>query len=158
MHCSSSIPSLFEKNYNFKECYCSKHVFEKDTLRMVNNANITLCWNPRFRPIRQYYQWFSLFFFQRYMDPLKTVSGIDERVVDNIFYMIPEILTHHQIYLEFLNQVWTRWNTDSSTVGDLMQKTVSIQCYLCHLYKVLWNVKVLCSSTSQDRSLTNSNL
>jgi len=59
------------------------------------------------------------------MDPLKTVSGIDERVVDNIFYMIPEILTHHQIYLEFLNQVWTRWNTDTSTVGDLIQKTVS---------------------------------
>lgn len=64
---------------------------------------------------------------ERYMDPLKTVSGIDERVVDNIFYMIPEILTHHQIYLEFLNQVWTRWNTDRSTVGDLIQKTFSGQ-------------------------------
>ncbi|KAH3843698.1 rho guanine nucleotide exchange factor 17-like [Dreissena polymorpha] len=64
---------------------------------------------------------------ERYMDPLKTVSGIDERVVDNIFYMIPEILTHHQIYLEFLNQVWTRWNTDTSTVGDLIQKTFSGQ-------------------------------
>ncbi|KAL4230318.1 Rho guanine nucleotide exchange factor (GEF) 17 [Mactra antiquata] len=64
---------------------------------------------------------------ERYMDPLKTVSGIDERVVDNIFYMIPEILTHHQIYLEFLNQVWTRWNTDTSTVGDIIQKTFSGQ-------------------------------
>ncbi|XP_052795496.1 rho guanine nucleotide exchange factor 17-like isoform X2 [Mya arenaria] len=64
---------------------------------------------------------------ERYMDPLKTVSGIDERVVDNIFYMIPEILTHHQIYLEFLNQIWTRWNTDTSTVGDLIQKTFSGQ-------------------------------
>ncbi|XP_053399167.1 rho guanine nucleotide exchange factor 17-like [Mercenaria mercenaria] len=64
---------------------------------------------------------------ERYMDPLKTVSGIDERVVDNIFYMIPEILTHHQIYLEFLNQVWTRWNTDTSTVGDIILKTFSGQ-------------------------------
>ena len=63
--------------------------------------------------------------FQRYMAPLKTLSSIDETVIDNIFYMIPEILMHHVIYHEFLNDVWKKWNTDTSTVGDLIIKTVS---------------------------------
>ena len=30
--------------------------------------------------------------FQRYMAPLKTLSSIDETVIDNIIYMIPEII------------------------------------------------------------------
>ena len=59
------------------------------------------------------------------MAPLKTLSSIDETVIDNIFYMIPEILMHHVIYHEFLNDVWKKWNTDTSTVGDLIIKTVS---------------------------------
>ena len=64
-------------------------------------------------------------YFQRYMAPLKTLSSIDETVIDNIFYMIPEILMHHVIYHEFLNDVWTKWNTDTSTVGDIIQNAVS---------------------------------
>lgn len=64
---------------------------------------------------------------ERYMAPLKTLSSIDETVIDNIFYMIPEILMHHVIYHEFLNDVWKKWNTDTSTVGDIILKTFSGQ-------------------------------
>ncbi|XP_059178943.1 rho guanine nucleotide exchange factor 17-like isoform X2 [Physella acuta] len=56
----------------------------------------------------------------KYMVPLKTQSSVDDNIVDNIFYMIPEILTHHSIYLDFLDNVWKHWDTSRSTVGNII--------------------------------------
>lgn len=62
------------------------------------------------------------------MVPLKTQSSVDDNIVDNIFYMIPEILTHHSIYLDFLDSVWKHWDSSHSTVGNIITTIVSIFC------------------------------
>lgn len=65
-----------------------------------------------------------------YMVPLKTQSSVDDSIVDSIFYMIPEILTHHSIYLDFLDNVWTHWDTQRSTVGNIINTIFSKQTVL----------------------------
>lgn len=73
---------------------------------------------PRFNPC---------FYLQKYMLPLKTsCSSVDENLVDNIFYMIPEILMHHTVYRNALDRVWTNWDTETSTMGNLISATVSM--------------------------------
>lgn len=59
------------------------------------------------------------------MVPLKTQSSLDDNIVDSIFYMIPEIFTHHSIYLDFLDNVWKNWNSKASTVGNIILTIVS---------------------------------
>uniref|UniRef100_A0A2C9K8D3 DH domain-containing protein n=1 Tax=Biomphalaria glabrata TaxID=6526 RepID=A0A2C9K8D3_BIOGL len=66
----------------------------------------------------------------KYMVPLKTQSSVDDNIVDNIFYMIPEILTHHSIYLDFLDNVWKHWNTTHSTVGNIITTIFAKQTVL----------------------------
>ncbi|CAI9732281.1 rho guanine nucleotide exchange factor 17-like [Octopus vulgaris] len=57
---------------------------------------------------------------EKYMIPLKTQKNLDENTVATIFHMVPEILTHHSIYLDFLNNVWENWDSKSSTLGDII--------------------------------------
>ena len=64
------------------------------------------------------------------MTPLKNLSSVDENIVDNVFYMIPEILTHHQIYLDFLENVWQKWDTKTSTIGNIIIGIVSYETSL----------------------------
>ncbi|KAK3599920.1 hypothetical protein CHS0354_012562 [Potamilus streckersoni] len=78
---------------------------------------------------------------EKYMAPLKNLSSIDETVIDNIFYMIPEILTHHCIYLNFLNQVWSTWDNKTSSVGDIIAKTFSRQTVLDSYLSFVENYK-----------------
>ncbi|XP_050417239.1 rho guanine nucleotide exchange factor 17 [Patella vulgata] len=66
----------------------------------------------------------------KYMVPLKTQSSLDENIVDNIFYMIPEILIHHSIFLDFLDNVWKYWNPATSTVGNIITSIFSKQTVL----------------------------
>lgn len=66
----------------------------------------------------------------KYMVPLKTQSSVDDNIVDNIFYMIPEILTHHSIYLDFLDNVWKHWDTTRSTVGNIITTIFAKQTVL----------------------------
>ncbi|GFO47662.1 rho guanine nucleotide exchange factor 17 [Plakobranchus ocellatus] len=72
----------------------------------------------------------NLIFILGYMVPLKTQSSVDDNIVDSIFYMIPEILTHHSIYLDFLDNVWTHWDTQRSTVGNIISTIFSKQTVL----------------------------
>ncbi|KAK3099343.1 hypothetical protein FSP39_002973 [Pinctada imbricata] len=61
----------------------------------------------------------------KYMLPLKTsCSSVDENLVDNIFYMIPEILMHHTVYQNSLDKVWKNWDI-KSTIGNVIVATVS---------------------------------
>ena len=69
------------------------------------------------------------------MIPLKTQSSLDDAIVDNIFYMIPEILTHHSIYLDFLDNVWKHWDSTTSTVGNIIITIVG--CVKCSLDTVM---------------------
>ncbi|XP_076447070.1 rho guanine nucleotide exchange factor 17-like isoform X2 [Babylonia areolata] len=64
---------------------------------------------------------------EKYMAPLKNSSNVDDAIVDNIFYMIPEILMHHAVYLDVLDKVWRNWDSKTSTVGDLIQSIFSKQ-------------------------------
>ena len=65
------------------------------------------------------------------MMPLKNSSIVDDAKVDNIFYMIPEILMHHSVYLDLLNKVWRYWDTTLSTVGNIILDSVCIQFIFC---------------------------
>ncbi|CAC5403337.1 ARHGEF17 [Mytilus coruscus] len=70
----------------------------------------------------------------KYMLPLKLSSNVDDNIVDNIFYMVPEILMHHTVYKNALDKVWRTWDTKSSTVGNVIISTFSkntvLDCYL----------------------------
>ena len=61
------------------------------------------------------------------MMPLKMSSNVDDTIVDNIFYMIPEILMHHTVYKNALDKVWSNWDTKISTVGNVIKSTVSFK-------------------------------
>lgn len=52
------------------------------------------------------------------MTPLKNLSNVDDAVVNKIFYMIPEILMHHSVYLDLLDKTWKEWDSKTSTVGN----------------------------------------
>ena len=77
------------------------------------------------------------------MAPLKNSSNVDDAIVDNIFYMIPEILMHHSVYLDVLDKVWKNWDSKTSTVGNLILNIVSMppashsSCYVC-----VWTVMI----------------
>lgn len=83
----------------------------------------------------------------KYMTPLKVSSNIDEAVVDNIFYMIPEILTHHTIYLDFLENVWAKWDTRTSTIGNIIigifSKQTVVDSYLSFVENYRTSGKVI---------------
>ncbi|XP_060074181.1 rho guanine nucleotide exchange factor 17-like [Ylistrum balloti] len=83
----------------------------------------------------------------KYMTPLKVSSNIDEAVVDNIFYMIPEILTHHTIYLDFLENVWAKWDTKTSTIGNIIigifSKQTVVDSYLSFVENYRTSGKVI---------------
>ncbi|XP_067663599.1 rho guanine nucleotide exchange factor 17-like [Haliotis asinina] len=89
----------------------------------------------------------------KYMVPLKTQSSLDDTIVDNIFYMIPEILTHHSIYLDFLDNVWKHWDTANSTVGNIItfifSKQTVLESYLSFVENYRLSGKVL------ENALTN---
>ncbi|KAL5012289.1 hypothetical protein ScPMuIL_010840 [Solemya velum] len=77
----------------------------------------------------------------KYMMPLKTQSSLDDMTVDNIFYMIPEILTHHTIYLDFLDNIWKNWDPHSSTVGNLIKNIFCKQTILNSYLSFVENYK-----------------
>lgn len=84
----------------------------------------------------------------KYMLPLKTsCSSVDENLVDNIFYMIPEILMHHTVYRNALDRVWTNWDSETSTMGNLISATFSkqtvIDCYLSFVENYKTSGKVI---------------
>ncbi|KAL8587625.1 hypothetical protein ACOMHN_045314 [Nucella lapillus] len=67
---------------------------------------------------------------EKYMAPLKNSSNVDDTIVDNIFYMIPEILMHHSVYLDLLDKVWKNWDSGISTTGDKILAIFSKQTVL----------------------------
>ncbi|XP_022323866.1 rho guanine nucleotide exchange factor 17-like isoform X2 [Crassostrea virginica] len=84
----------------------------------------------------------------KYMLPLKTsCSSVDENLVDNIFYMIPEILMHHTVYRNALDRVWTNWDSETSTMGNVISATFSkqtvIDCYLSFVENYKTSGKVI---------------
>ena len=60
---------------------------------------------------------------QKYMIPLKVHSIIENTMVDDIFYKVPELLNHHAIFLDFLERAFLNWDTDT-TVGQHIRNTV----------------------------------
>lgn len=64
---------------------------------------------------------------QKYMRPLKSpeYSGLVESIlVDEMFYQIPEILHHHEAFLERLESRLNSWDSKQK-VGDLLSEAVS---------------------------------
>lgn len=65
--------------------------------------------------------------FQGYMRPLKqpdSSSIVDPLLVDEIFYQIPEILEHHENFLEQVAGCVGQWH-DRQTVGQILIQSVS---------------------------------
>ncbi|KAJ8297486.1 hypothetical protein KUTeg_024017 [Tegillarca granosa] len=93
----------------------------------------------------------------KYMVPLKISSSIDETTVDNIFYMIPEILTHHSIYLDFLDNVWKHWDKQTSTIGNILvtifSKQTVVDSYLSFLENYRTSGKVIESTKSSVQKI-----
>lgn len=61
------------------------------------------------------------------MRPLKqpdSSSIVDPLLVDEIFYQIPEILEHHENFLEQLSGCVGQWH-DRQTVGQILIQSVS---------------------------------
>lgn len=64
---------------------------------------------------------------QGYMRPLKqpdSGSIVDPLLVDEMFYQIPEILEHHEQFLEQVSGCVSQWH-DRQTVGHLLIQSVS---------------------------------
>lgn len=53
-------------------------------------------------------------------------SSVDENLVDNIFYMILEILMYYIVYRNVLDRVWINWDLEISIMGNLIFVIVSI--------------------------------
>ncbi|XP_077519002.1 rho guanine nucleotide exchange factor 17 [Amblyomma americanum] len=65
----------------------------------------------------------------KYMRPLKspdTAGTVDSGLVDEIFYQIPEILSHHEAFLEVLRQRLSCWDTRQK-VGDVFVEAFTKQ-------------------------------
>ncbi|XP_041358523.1 rho guanine nucleotide exchange factor 17-like isoform X2 [Gigantopelta aegis] len=93
----------------------------------------------------------------KYMIPLKTQSSLDDAIVDNIFYMIPEILTHHSIYLDFLDNVWKHWDSATSTVGNIIitifSKQTVLESYLSFVENYKTSGRVIENALSTKSSI-----
>lgn len=62
------------------------------------------------------------------MRPLKQPDGgsiVDPLLVDEMFYQIPEILEHHEHFLEQVVGCVGQWH-DRQTIGQLLIQSVSI--------------------------------
>ncbi|XP_053211596.1 rho guanine nucleotide exchange factor 17-like isoform X5 [Panonychus citri] len=65
----------------------------------------------------------------KYMKPLKSPEYshlVDSNLVDLIFYQIPEILKHHEDFLEILKQRLTNWDTKQK-IGDVFVEAFTKQ-------------------------------
>lgn len=61
------------------------------------------------------------------MKPLKSSESanlVDSSLVDEIFYQIPEILNHHESFLELLRLRLSAWDTKQK-IGDVFVEAVS---------------------------------
>ncbi|XP_041850560.1 rho guanine nucleotide exchange factor 17-like [Melanotaenia boesemani] len=64
---------------------------------------------------------------QGYMRPLKQPDGgslVDPQLVDEMFYQIPEILEHHEQFLEQVSCCVSQWH-DRQTIGDILIQSFS---------------------------------
>uniref|UniRef100_A0AAV2IYE1 Rho guanine nucleotide exchange factor 17 n=1 Tax=Knipowitschia caucasica TaxID=637954 RepID=A0AAV2IYE1_KNICA len=64
---------------------------------------------------------------QGYMRPLKQADGgsiVDPLLVDEMFYQIPEILEHHEYFLDQVSDCVNQWH-DRQTVGHLLIQSFS---------------------------------
>ncbi|XP_020495628.1 rho guanine nucleotide exchange factor 17 [Labrus bergylta] len=72
---------------------------------------------------------------QGYMRPLKQPDGgsiVDPLLVDEMFYQIPEILEHHEHFLEQVANCVSQWN-DRQTVGNILIQSFSKEA-LANMY------------------------
>ena len=53
---------------------------------------------------------------------------IDTRIVDEIFFMVPDILDIHEKFLAELKHRWDTWDTQQK-VGDIFLEHVSINTF-----------------------------
>ena len=63
------------------------------------------------------------------MQPLRAVREVDQTVVDEIFYQIPEIYEHHELFLAALQSRLANWDCNQS-IGDIFRETVSYIFFL----------------------------
>ena len=67
------------------------------------------------------------------MRPLKQPDGgsiVDPLLVDEMFYQIPEILEHHEQFLEQVSGCVGRWH-DRQTIGHILIQSVSRAVLCC---------------------------
>lgn len=66
---------------------------------------------------------------QNYMQPLRTNNLVDRVLIDEIFYQIPEILEHHELFLASLQSRldnWDHFDQNNQSIGDIFRETVSL--------------------------------
>ena len=63
------------------------------------------------------------------MIPMKTKSVLDGNLVDDIFYKVNEIYMHHATFLTFLGKALQNWDSQTSTIGDIIHRNVSTANY-----------------------------
>nr|CAD7258990.1 unnamed protein product [Timema shepardi] len=71
----------------------------------------------------------SQFFAKKYLQPLKSPENaglVDGALVDEIFYQVPAILSHHEVFLEELRRKLEQWDT-KQTVGDVFLEVFTRQ-------------------------------
>nr|CAD7446783.1 unnamed protein product [Timema bartmani] len=65
----------------------------------------------------------------KYLQPLKSPENaglVDGALVDEIFYQVPAILSHHEVFLEELRRKLEQWDT-KQTVGDVFLEVFTRQ-------------------------------
>ncbi|XP_076467848.1 rho guanine nucleotide exchange factor 17-like [Babylonia areolata] len=118
---ASSMPSVWKEQLSFTESPERELGFIKDKRYHIIEE--------LYRNEKEYVDALRLL-KEKYMGPLKNSSNVDDTIVDNIFYMIPEILMHHAVYLDLLDKVWKNWDSRTSTIGDKILAIFSKQTVL----------------------------
>ena len=72
------------------------------------------------------------------MKPLKRPENhavCEPKLVDAIFFQIPEIKQHHDKFFENVRNCFENWDTDAVKMGDLFMQSVSYfkSCQINHL-------------------------
>ena len=86
------------------------------------------CWEPAlkvFSDLNLPFS-FSIFFYQNYLQPLKSPDNAnlcDQAAIEVMFYKIPEILHNHQQFLEQLEDRMKHWHNEQK-IGDIISQSV----------------------------------
>jgi hypothetical protein len=68
--------------------------------------------------------------------PLKEKDIVERNLINDIFYKIPEIHVHHELFLSSLKAKFDNWDT-RQTIGDILLNIVNIELTNVFFYSVI---------------------